>query len=51
MIDLDGRAAELNLILSPESREGVQKNLVLLADMAALVEKAAPAEGSEAFGL
>jgi hypothetical protein len=51
MIDIDDRAAELDLTLSPDSREAVQKNLVLLAGMAALVEKAAPAEGPEAFVL
>jgi hypothetical protein len=51
MIDLDERAADLDLTLSPESREAVQKNLTLLAAMATVVEKAAPAEGPEGFVL
>jgi hypothetical protein len=49
MIDLDERAAQLNLTLSPQSREEVRKNLALLAAMAAVVEAAAPVDGSEDF--
>ena len=51
MIDLDAAAKALDLTLLPGSREAVAKNLAQLANMADLVEAAAPASSSEAIAL
>ena len=52
MIDLDERAAEPATSPCPrKAGRRWQRNLALLAAMAALVEKAAPTDGSEAFVL
>lgn len=50
-MDPDAGARTLDLVLSPDSREEVAKNLALLDSMAMLVKAAAPAEGSEVFVL